>query len=228
MNYEKLIEAYIQNLNAPDERERSDRTDTKYKALPQTRDARPWKNFIPKSTNGTFKDLTNFDQNKIWVWSDLHFFHNNIIRYCNRPFSSTDHMNNCLLENFCNTVGPNDISIWVGDVTFERHGIAITNNMLQSLPGYKILVFGNHDLEKGKLKDLYFDEIHAAYQLGNLIFTHYPWNVYVPDGYYSIHGHTHDKGTLHPKHINVSVEQVNYKPKSLASIIADRGLNYIG
>lgn len=233
MKYEKLIELYVRNLRAPDERMRTDRMGEERSSRPQVRDATPWSKFIPKANTlslegqPAFKDLKGFDLNKIWVWSDLHFFHNNIIRYTKRPFSNTDHMNSVLLENYRKTVGKNDVSIWVGDVSFERGGIHVTNSMLASLPGYKILVFGNHDLDKGgKLRALYFDEIHSIYNLGNLIFTHYPWNAHVPDGYYSIHGHTHDRDTGNPRHVNVSVERVDFKPKALAKIIEDRKLNY--
>jgi calcineurin-like phosphoesterase family protein len=227
MKYEKLIELYVRNLKAPDERMRTDRMGEVRASRPQVRDPSPWRDFVPSATAGSFKDLTGFDKEKLWIWSDLHFFHNNIIRYTGRPYSNSDHMNRALLENFRKTVGPNDVSIWVGDVTFERGGTHVTNSMLASLPGYKILVFGNHDLDKtGKLRSLYFDEIHSIYRIGNLIFTHYPWNAHVPDGYYGIHGHTHDTDTGNRRRVNVSVEKVEFKPISLASLIETRKLNY--
>jgi len=228
MKYEKLIELYVRNLRAPDERMRADRMGEERASRPQVRDPSPWRDFIPSAKiEGSFKDLIGFDPNRIWIWSDLHFFHNNIIRYTGRPYSNTDDMNHALLENYRKTVGPDDVSIWVGDVTFERGGTHVTNSMLASLSGYKILVFGNHDLDKGgKLRTLYFDEIHSAYQLGNLIFTHYPLNAHVPDGYYGIHGHTHDSNTGHPHHVNVSVEQVGFTPISLAQLIEKNKLNY--
>lgn len=232
MKYEKLIELYVQNLGAPDERQRR-RLDEERGSRPQTRDVRPWKNFVPQANSLSwegvkeFKALESFDPNRIWFWSDLHLFHNNIIRYTKRPFSNTDHMNRSLLENFRKTVGKDDVSIWVGDVTFERGGTHVTNSMLAGLPGYKILVFGNHDLDKrGNLRSLYFDEIHSVYRLGNLIMSHYPWNLKVPEGCYNIHGHTHDSNTGHRYHVNVSVEQVEFKPISLASLITKHGINF--
>ena len=223
MKYEKLIETYITSLGYPDERQRT-RLDEERGSRPQTRDPRPWKNFAQKTDN---RDLTDFDHNRIWIWSDLHFFHQNIIKYTKRPYFNSDEMNRALLDNFKKTVGKDDISIWVGDVTFERGGSHITNKMLASLPGYRILVFGNHDLDKkGALRPLYFNEIHAIYRVGNLIFSHYPLNAGVPEGYYGIHGHTHDTDTGKHRHINVSVEKVGFKPISLAALIDKHGINY--
>jgi calcineurin-like phosphoesterase family protein len=233
MKYEKLVELYVKNLSAPDERMRTDSMGEERGNRPQTRFPEAWGNFKPIANkikwegHDAFLLLNDRDFNKIWIWSDLHFFHNNIIRYTSRPFSDTDHMNRSLLENYRSVVGKDDVSIWVGDVTFERGGTHITNTMLASLPGYKILVFGNHDLDKtGTLRNLLFDEVHSVYQLGNLIFSHYPWNFKVPDDHYNIHGHTHDKNTGKPRHVNVSVERLGYTPISLATLIEQKGLNY--
>jgi calcineurin-like phosphoesterase family protein len=45
----------------------------------------------------------------IWFTSDTHFHHKNIIKYCNRPYSSVEEMNNALIENWNKTVKQNDI-----------------------------------------------------------------------------------------------------------------------
>ena len=232
MKYEKLIEVYVNALSCPDERQRQ-RLDEERGSRPQTRDARPWKTFTPKANTlhyegvPAFLNLKGRDFNKLWIWSDQHLLHQNIIKYTKRPFFDANHMNRGLLDNFKKTVGKDDVSIWVGDVSFERGGSHITNTMLASLPGYKILVFGNHDLDKkGVLRSLYFDEIHAVYQFGNLIFSHYPLYTRLPEGYYSIHGHVHDVDTGHNRHVNVSVERVDFKPISLAALIDKHGINF--
>lgn len=35
----------------------------------------------------------------VWVTSDTHFSHKNIIEYCNRPFKDIYHMNETLVKN---------------------------------------------------------------------------------------------------------------------------------
>jgi len=56
----------------------------------------------------------------IWFYSDPHFDHNNIIRYCNRPFISLDEMNNVLLREYHNRVKQGDTVYFLGDMTFGR------------------------------------------------------------------------------------------------------------
>ena len=39
-----------------------------------------------------------FNKDKLWFTSDTHFCHENIIRYCNRPFKNVEEMNVLVLE----------------------------------------------------------------------------------------------------------------------------------
>jgi len=166
-------------------------------------------------------NLNNYEN--VWVWSDLHFSHKNIINYCDRPFKDVDEMNAKLIENHNITVGKNDLTIWVGDVAFTNDKIA--NEFLGKLHGDRILIVGNHDIDrKGRLKKLDFSEIHLLYTIDDpmspLVFTHYPmWNTPYP--WINIHGHVHN--TSHEKenslqHINVSVEVLDYTPIHLNTL----------
>jgi calcineurin-like phosphoesterase family protein len=51
----------------------------------------------------------------VWFTSDFHLGHRNIIRYCNRPFDSTDDMDATILANLNKKVGENDILYFLGD-----------------------------------------------------------------------------------------------------------------
>ena len=57
---------------------------------------------------------------KVFVWSDNHFFHNNIIKYCNRPFEySSKGSLDCLtfqINNYLNCVSKNDVVLFLGDL----------------------------------------------------------------------------------------------------------------
>ena len=151
---------------------------------------------------------------KIWLVSDTHFFHSRIIEYCNRPFQTADEMNFALIKNWNSVVSDNDIVYHLGDVTWKR-----CDEILSVLKGKKELILGNHDdIEKHNLQQ-HFRKIHASKKLsGNILLTHYP--VVCDFGnQYNVHGHIHDKNLDSKQHINVSVEQTEYTPIQLESLL---------
>lgn len=155
-------------------------------------------------------DLTD---RKVWVWTDQHFYHKNIIGFCDRPFTNVDHMTEHLIANYNEYVGKDDVCIWGGDVGFGND--RQINNVLRRCNGYKILVIGNHDLNKGKLRHLDFDEIHLVYLLENVLFTHYPMDN-IPWPWFNVHGHLHVGGTLNTGapdlQYNANCELHGYRP----------------
>ncbi len=159
---------------------------------------------------------------KTWVWSDLHLGHNNIIRYCNRPFANAEAMNQRLYANWEATVGAEDLLILVGDVAMQDAVCDQTWRRIESGAGRrKELVIGNHDLTgSGQVRVKGFDDISSLLCLhGNppLLFTHMPLND-VPEGWVNVHGHTHAAPVTESPHINVSVEQIDYRPLALTHI----------
>lgn len=162
---------------------------------------------------------------KVWVWSDLHFYHKNIIAFSERPYDDVEQMNEHLIANHNDYVGENDISIWVGDVGFK--GNSVINELLDKCNGYKILIVGNHDFNGKKLRTLNFDETHLIYTVDypdvSMVFTHYPMDN-VPWPWVNIHGHLHafpNPHSGHPLHINVNCEVQEYKPRLLDDIVRE-------
>lgn len=154
-------------------------------------------------------DLTG---KKVWVWTDQHFFHKNIIGFCDRPFDDVNHMTEIMIANYNEYVGMDDVCIWGGDVGFGNDDQI--NEVLQRCNGYKILVIGNHDLNKGKVRKLNFDEIHLVYLLENILFTHYPMDN-IPWPWFNVHGHLHaypKHDTGHLLHYNANCEIHGYRP----------------
>jgi calcineurin-like phosphoesterase family protein len=91
----------------------------------------------------------------IYFSSDHHFWHTNIIRFCNRPYASIEEMNEMLILNWNNTVKPDDIVYYLGDFSLATRPV---ETVTPRLNGKKFLVPGNHDWahsyhKKGK-KDL--------------------------------------------------------------------------
>lgn len=77
---------------------------------------------------------------RIFITSDFHFGHANIIRYCRRPFASVEEMDRELVERYNSLVTDLDTVYVLGDVTMGRDlGLAGT------LRGRKKLLMGNHD-----------------------------------------------------------------------------------
>ena len=159
-----------------------------------------------------------------WVWSDLHLGHENIIRYANRPFGDVEAMNAHLYANWDATVGEDDTLIFVGDIAMRTALCDATWQRIREGPGRaKILVVGNHDLTgSGELRVDGFDDICSVLCIDGdvpLVFTHMPLAT-VPDGCANVHGHTHNAAPTRSPHINVSVEQLAYRPVPLDRIQA--------
>ena len=95
---------------------------------------------------------------RIFVISDTHFYHTNIIKYCNRPFTNIEEMNAQLIKNWNNVVNPADIVIHCGDFAFtpanKEAAIQRLTGIIKQLSGHIILIKGNHDHTKVKYVEL--------------------------------------------------------------------------
>lgn len=165
--------------------------------------------------------------NSIFFTSDLHFGHANIIRYCNRPFSSIEEMNEQLIQNWNSTVQPNDTIYILGDVFFCPVDEAV--EILTRLNGIKKLVLGNHDkiirnqtilktFFSAILPDLHEDKIDGI----NVVMCHYPlltWNR-AHHGSFMLHGHCHNNIPFDGKsrRMDVGVDAQGYMPVSWSQI----------
>lgn len=81
---------------------------------------------------------------KVWFTADTHFGHPRILEYCSktRPFSSTDAMDETIIQGWNEVVAPED-EVWhLGDFGFHT---VDPDYYLSRLNGKKHLVTGNHD-----------------------------------------------------------------------------------
>jgi len=86
--------------------------------------------------------------NKVFVSSDHHFGHGNIIKYCNRPFEDVRQMNEHMASEWNRRVRDCDTVYYLGDFSFGRW--EWTRDILNMLNGTIYLVPGNHDEEDHK------------------------------------------------------------------------------
>jgi calcineurin-like phosphoesterase family protein len=167
------------------------------------------------------KILNRFRKGQIFFISDLHLDHAGIIRYCNRPFSSVEEMNDTIVYNWNRTVGKNDIVYFLGDVAFGR-GSRDASYWLSKLNGNIVFIRGSHDRLRG-IK--FYDRLILNYGSQRFLLVHDPEDV--PSNWkgWVIHGHTHNNRSEYPlvnrknKTINVSVELLDYKPLSMNGLL---------
>lgn len=129
--------------------------------------------------------------------SDLHLGHRNILRLCNRPFSSIEEMDEVLMDNWNQKVHRDDTVYIMGDLMFRNEKPA--EWYLDRLKGKKHLFVGNHDGRWMKTVDLnkYFESVSmmGTFSDGQHKITgcHYPmmtWPSVGKNGY-MVFGHIH-------------------------------------
>ena len=154
---------------------------------------------------------------RIFLTSDLHLGHENIIKYCNRPFDSVHEMNSVLIENWNKTINKNDIVYFLGDLAFSRGNKEKVLCFMNSLNGKKIFIRGNHDRF---LKS--YHHLILKYKGKSFYLVHNPYDIPSYWKGWAICGHTHNKGQFIDKikkRINVSTELTEYCPISLDKIM---------
>jgi calcineurin-like phosphoesterase family protein len=139
----------------------------------------------------------------IWVTSDLHFGHKNIMKFCpvtrSRFKDDVEVMNNTMRREWNELISPTDTVYILGDVAFMSG--SESGRMVNSLHGIKILIEGNHD-RKNLLDATFrnsFAEIHKyldiTYEGTRVVMFHYPileWDQ-MHRGAVHLHGHVHGK-----------------------------------
>lgn len=171
----------------------------------------------------------------IFFTSDTHFWHARVIEFCARPWPDVQSMNEGLIKNWNETVGPDDTVFVLGDFVFG--GVGKITDIMGRLNGTKRLVIGNHDgrckpdkwvklgFETAQHSDLVVVDDRA------LLCSHFPWREYQHDERtfkqqleynptaWLLHGHVHCEWKRKGNMINVGVDQWNYRPVSLDEIV---------
>jgi calcineurin-like phosphoesterase family protein len=171
-----------------------------------------------------YKTMNKNNGGKVYVWSDLHLGHGNVIKYCERPFTDVTEMNAALVQAWKKTVKNGDTIINLGDVSLKLNKEYLAS-VIQRLPGYKILVMGNHDRKKPVRwwLDAGFDEVypHPVVYEGKYILSHTVVDMFKGSGFINIHGHIHNLESGISNCINVSVEKTGYKPVLLEALVSE-------
>lgn len=157
--------------------------------------------------------------NKVFITSDTHFEHANIIKYCSRPFKTIQEMNEKFIENWNSVVSQQDSVYVLGDFCFSRYPELYFNK----LNGQKFLIVGNHDsretkhLPWGFVKETYMLR-YAQYEIW---LSHYPHRSWPKSFHGALHFFGHAHGSMPPfgKSCDVGVDCWNYTPTNIEKII---------
>ena len=176
---------------------------------------------------------------KLYVIGDTHWYHDNIVKYCDRP----EHHNYLMVDNWVKTVREEDTVIHMGDIAVW-HGDVEDKliKLFKKLPGKKILIRGNHDKKTDEWykENLGFEKVLQYMVMGDILFFHYPIQI---DKYCNqktinkindikkvikkynikkiVHGHIHNKHSKQPNHFNCSVEVINYTPIEINRLLGE-------
>lgn len=166
----------------------------------------------------------------IFVISDTHFNHENMLRFLDakgkvfRPFPNVHEMNETMIDRWNAVVKDNDTIYHLGDVYIGNGAHA--NEILHRLKGRKRLIVGNHDNAKDQILHKHFSKIMMWRQWPEhkLIFSHMPLH---PSSLHlhrsgvnavNVHGHIHQNDSPPGPYINVSVEKTDWNPIHIEDI----------
>lgn len=185
----------------------------------------------------------------IYFTSDIHFGHENILKYTNRPYTSIKEHDLDIIAKYNSVVQDNDVCYFLGDIFFGYDTKGATE-IIKSMKGTKVLVKGNHD----KNKDIWYYSIgfdvvllNAQIKLGQktVNLSHYPWRApwykrlywhitsrkhrdyksrkyknLPQDGNWLLHGHTHRPEKVSGnKSIHIGLDAWDCTPVSATKIL---------
>ena len=138
-----------------------------------------------------------------WVISDTHFSHTNSWEKFKladgsplRPFTSTEEMDETMVERWNAVVKPNDHVYHLGDVAISKRGL----EFVRRLNGHKRLIRGNHDIHSDKLyREVGFEQIHGVRVfVDKFILSHIPLHPDCVTGRFrvNVHGHLHSNRVM--------------------------------
>ena len=177
----------------------------------------------------------------IWVISDTHLFHTNILKFTDNStgklvrgdrFDNVDQMNQCMLENWNSVVKQGDIVYHLGDVVIGDHDQF--KKLWPKFNGSKRLIVGNHDDIKFLSTGGFFQKVlmWRMWPEFGLMFSHVPLHessllrLTVRGGKYpedcetllNVHGHIHQNPSPEGPYRNVSVEAIDYTPINIEDL----------
>ena len=157
----------------------------------------------------------------IFFYADPHFGHYNIIKYCNRPFSTVEEMDKLLIKNYNSVITDEDTVYIVGDLSLKSNQqMNYYQSLIRRLKGKKHLILGNHDSLKPftYVNNIGFWSVHTSLEITiegiELVLNHDPCVHCLCNDKILICGHVHNLFKIQKNVINVGVDVWNFTPVS--------------
>jgi len=176
----------------------------------------------------------NFNKDKVFFTSDTHFYHKNIIEFCNRPFQDEFYMNESLINNWNKVVPKDGIVFHAGDFAMTGR-IDYIKELVSKLNGKIYLTLGNHCYQNRfdrqvireifhQTDDIFYFTIQDEELEGgraNFQICHYPL-MFWKRGAFMLHGHVHsgpfstanEKVPFHAMRYDIGVDNNDFTPIS--------------
>jgi len=170
---------------------------------------------------------------KLWLTSDEHYGHRNILRYQHRPFASVEEMNSAFISRHNEVVHAQDHVIHLGDFCFGKKDFLL-HTALQ-LKGTHYFMDGSHDralreyFEDTDLAATHGDKIILLPKLfeftfggRKIVLCHYAMKTWWASHYDSVHFYGHSHGKLQdsqPRSRDIGVDTTNYYPLEILAAI---------
>ena len=192
--------------------------------------------------NKECKHKFSLSEDKLFFTSDPHFGHENILKYCHRPFSSIEEHDEELIRLWNETVPEDGIVFILGDIGFCSETYLKT--ILNRLNGKIYWIIGNHDWRRitpGIMNRFECITQQMVITVDNKLvyLNHFPFLCY-PDSdrhpVYQFFGHVHSGPLstssdisrlvhLNKRQYDVGVDNNEFKPISFQDIMKKIGEN---
>lgn len=150
--------------------------------------------------------------------ADEHYGHENIIKYCNRPFINVEDMDIALIHRHNEVIGSSDVVVHAGDFTMKHESEA--HKYIRELNGHHIFLKGSHDYWLGRdfKMQIWEEQIEGHF----VVVCHYAMRTWARSHHNSwqLYGHSHGKLSPIGKQLDIGVDSNNFTPLSFEKVEA--------
>lgn len=167
--------------------------------------------------------------NDVFFTSDEHYGHENMLKFCNRPFVSLDEQMKRMIERHNDKVSRGARVYHLGDIFWRTLPVEVAFDIMSQLKGQHFFIYGNHDeLMEGdpRLRSRFvwcknLAEVKPFLAFPKIVLCHYAMRVWNGShkGSWHLYGHSHAQ-LPEPESLSFDcgVDGHNYEPWSIEEV----------